>query len=236
MQISKSLMTNIVAILFIAISFIMPPFLYKHTLNTGLYALSGALTNWLAIYMLFERVPFLYGSGVIEENFEAFKSSIRKMVMEQFFSQQNIQNFLMNEEMKIDLSPIVERADVSPAFEAIKATVMESKIGGMLSMFGGESLMDSYKEPFEVKLKAALISFVRSQTFHENIQEHLQQSSLQDDLICSIDNIVTKRLDELTPQMIKELVRTLIDEHLGWLVVWGGVFGGLIGFAASWIV
>ncbi len=236
MQISKSLMTNIVAILFIAISFIMPPFLYKHTLNTGLYALSGALTNWLAIYMLFERVPFLYGSGVIEENFEAFKSSIRKMVMEQFFSQQNIQNFLMNEEMKIDLSPIVERADVSPAFEAIKATVMESKIGGMLSMFGGESLIDSYKEPFEVKLKAALISLVRSQTFHENIQEHLQQSSLQDDLICSIDNIVTKRLDELTPQMIKELVRTLIDEHLGWLVAWGGVFGGLIGFAASWIV
>jgi hypothetical protein len=36
--------------------------------------------------------------------------------------------------------------------------------------------------------------------------------------------------------MIKELVKTLIDEHLGWLVVWGGVFGGLIGFVASWIV
>ncbi|MDY0195103.1 MAG: DUF445 family protein [Sulfurovaceae bacterium] len=236
MQISKSLITNIVAILFIAISFVMPPFLYKHTLNTGLYALSGALTNWLAIYMLFERVPLLYGSGVIEENFEAFKSSIHKMVMEQFFSQQNIQNFLMNEEMKIDLSPMIERADLSPAFEAVKATVMESKIGGMLSMFGGESLIDSYKESFNEKLKAALISLVKSQAFHENLQEHLQKSSLQDDLICSIDNIVSKRLDELTPQMIKELVKTLIDEHLGWLVVWGGVFGGLIGFIASWIV
>ncbi len=236
MQISKSLMTNIISVLLIAIAFIMPSFLHKLILNTGLYALSGALTNWIAIYMLFERVPFLYGSGVIEQNFEGFKRSIHKMVMEQFFSRQNIENFLMSEEMKIDLSPMIERADISPAFEAVKATVMESKIGGMLGMFGGESLLDSYKESFSEKLKTALISLVKSQAFHENLQEHLQKSSIQDDLICSIDNIVSKRLDELTPQMIKELVKTLIEEHLGWLVVWGGVFGGLIGLAASWIV
>jgi len=236
MQISKSLMTNIISILLIGLAFILPSFLQKPILNTGLYALSGALTNWLAIYMLFEKVPFLYGSGVIEQNFEAFKKAIHKMIMEQFFSSQNIQNFLMNEEMKIDLSPMIESADISPAFEAVKATVMESKIGGMLSMFGGESLLDSYKEPFNEKLKAALISLVRSQKFHEDLQQHLQKSSLQSDLIASIDNIVSKRLDELSPKMIKELVQTLIKEHLGWLVVWGGVFGGLIGFAASWIV
>ncbi|MCU7375947.1 hypothetical protein PEC18_35415 [Paucibacter sp. O1-1] len=31
----------------------------------GLFALSGAITNWLAIHMLFEKVPGLYGSGVV---------------------------------------------------------------------------------------------------------------------------------------------------------------------------
>jgi uncharacterized membrane protein YheB (UPF0754 family) len=29
--------------------------------------------------------------------------------------------------------------------------------------------------------------------------------------------------------MVKEMVERIIKEHLGWLVVWGGVFGGLIG-------
>ncbi|MDD5405899.1 MAG: DUF445 family protein [Sulfurovaceae bacterium] len=236
MKISKSLMTNIISVLLIAIAFVMPSSLHKLVLDTGLYALSGALTNWLAIYMLFERVPFLYGSGVIEQNFEGFKRSIYNMIMEQFFSHKNIQNFLMHEEMKIDLSPIIENTDMSPAFDAIKTTVMESKIGGMLGMFGGESLLNSYKEPFVEKLKTALISLVRSPAFHENLQKHLKKSSLQNDLISSIDKIILKRLDELTPQMVKELVKTIIEEHLGWLVVWGGVFGGLIGLVASWLV
>jgi len=29
--------------------------------------------------------------------------------------------------------------------------------------------------------------------------------------------------------MVKEIIERMIQEHLGWLVVWGGVFGGLIG-------
>ena len=33
--------------------------------------------------------------------------------------------------------------------------------------------------------------------------------------------------------MVKEMIQTLIREHLGWLVVWGGVFGGLIGAVSS---
>ncbi|HHD78328.1 MAG TPA: DUF445 domain-containing protein, partial [Epsilonproteobacteria bacterium] len=28
----------------------------------------------------------------------------------------------------------------------------------------------------------------------------------------------------------------LIKEHLGWLVVWGGVFGGLIGLFSSFFI
>ena len=48
-------------------------------------------------------------------------------------------------------------------------------------------------------------------------------------MLVSIDELITKRLDELTPVMVKSLVQELIKEHLGWLVVWGGVFGGLIG-------
>ena len=52
----------------------------------GLFALSGAITNTLAIHMLFEKVPFLYGSGVIESRFSEFKASIHALIMNQFFT------------------------------------------------------------------------------------------------------------------------------------------------------
>ena len=47
-----------------------------------MYAFSGAITNWAAVYMLFERVPFIYGSGVVVLRFAAFKKSIKSLVME----------------------------------------------------------------------------------------------------------------------------------------------------------
>lgn len=236
MQISKSLLTNIIAILFIGLAFIVPKELHVIFMNIGTYAFSGAITNWLAIYMLFERVPYLYGSGTIEKNFETFKSSIKQMVMEQFFDASHVNQFLNSEEKKINLVPVIESTDMSPAFDALKSTVLESKIGGILGMFGGEGLLDSFKEPFLEKLQSSLVSIVSSKEFHAQIQSHLQSSSVQSDLISSIEKLVDSRLEILTPVMVKELVKELVDEHLGWLVVWGGVFGGLIGLLSSFII
>jgi len=235
MKIDKSLLTNLIAASIAVSSFFMPHNLSRHLFDAGFYALSGAITNWLAIYMLFERVPFLYGSGIIELNFEVFKKSIKEMMMGQFFSKQNIQNFLETEEMKIDLSGVIEKADMNRAFDALKSTIMESKFGGMLGMIGGESVLESFREQFLDRLRASLVSIVQSNSFHEEIKKHLNDSDLQQDLIDSIETIVTNRLNELTPQMVKNLIKTLINEHLGWLVVWGGVFGGIIGLAASFV-
>ena len=58
----------------------------------GLFALSGGLTNWLAIYMLFEKVPLLYGSGVIPNRFEEFKNGIKNLIMNEFFLQFLLKN------------------------------------------------------------------------------------------------------------------------------------------------
>ena len=53
-------------------------------LMTGLFALSGGITNWLAVHMLFERIPFLYGSGVIPARFVEFKSGIKTLIVKQY--------------------------------------------------------------------------------------------------------------------------------------------------------
>ena len=226
-------MTDILSILLIGLSFVVPQSYHNPLLFTGLFALSGAITNQLAIHMLFERVPFLYGSGVIEKNFETFKESIRVMIMKQFFSKEQLGKFFAQEEQKIDLSPLVEGADFSPAFEALSKTVMESKFGGAIQMFGGEEALDGLKEPFSRKLKSAVSSIVSSDTFKAQLDHHIQHSALSEDMIDSVETLITRRLDELTPKMVKELVQELIQEHLGWLVVWGGVFGGIIGLLSS---
>lgn len=233
---SKSLITDSLSLLLIGLSFVMPAQYHDALLFTGLFALSGAITNQLAIYMLFEKVPFLYGSGVIEKNFETFKASIRAMIMKQFFSKEQLGDFFAKEEKKIDLTPLVEGADFSPAFDALSKTVMESKFGGAINMFGGEEALDGLREPFSRKLKSAVSSIVSSSVFKAQLEHHIQNSALSEDMIASVEGLITKRLDELTPKMVKELVQELIKEHLGWLVVWGGVFGGLIGMISSYFL
>jgi hypothetical protein len=233
---NKSLITNLVALVLIGISFIIDTEISSLFLYTGLFALSGAVTNQLAIHMLFEKVPLLYGSGVIPARFEAFKESIKNLMMNQFFTTEQLDNFFKSEEKKISLTPIIQETDFSPAFDALSKTVMESSFGGMLGMFGGESALEGLKEPFSLKMKAAVIKIVESDAFNSTLQNHMQSSSLSSDMINKIEEVIDARLDELTPQMVKEMVQKLIKEHLSWLVVWGGVFGGLIGLVSSFII
>ncbi|SFZ98710.1 hypothetical protein MNB_SV-5-373 [hydrothermal vent metagenome] len=233
---SKSFMTDIISIILIGCSFVVPEAYSDAVLFTGLFALSGAITNQLAIHMLFEKVPFLYGSGVIEKNFDTFRLSIKNMIMKQFFTKEQLSDFFSKEEQKIDLKPIVEGADFSPAFEALSKTVMESQFGGAVAMFGGEDALETLREPFSRKLKSAVSSIVSSNTFKEQLDHHIQNSALSDDLLTSVDALITKRIEELTPKMVKDIVQELIKQHLGWLVVWGGVFGGLIGLISSIII
>jgi uncharacterized membrane protein YheB (UPF0754 family) len=243
MILNKSFITNLVAVILIALSFLISEFYmpiagFAQTalLFTGLFALSGALTNQLAIHMLFEKVPLLYGSGVIPLRFEAFKAAIKNLMMSEFFTREQLEAFFAKEEKKINLEPIIQETNFAPAFDALSKTVMESSFGGMLGMFGGASALEGLREPFSLKMKNAVISIVNSEAFNATLANHMQSSSLNDDLLQSIESVIDARLNELTPQMVKEIVQKLIREHLDWLVVWGGVFGGLIGLVSSFLL
>ena len=235
-MISKSTVVNLISIALIFISFFIPTEYSKYFYYSGLFALSGAVTNWLAIYMLFNKIPFLYGSGVIELNFEKFKASLKNMIMEQFFSKNRLEHFFKQEENKIDLAPLLEKIDFNPAFDALKESVMESKFGQLVGMFGGEDSLELLRVTFVKKLTKSILSIISSDTFKTELNEQLKSSSLSDDLIKKIDNIINNRLNDLGPQSVKTLLERLISEHLQWLVVWGGIFGGLIGLISSILI
>ena len=234
---NKSLFTNIAAG-FLVVFGLATQGTYSHDIFIiGLFALSGAITNWIAVHMLFEKVPFLYGSGVVENRFSEFKNAIHYLMMNEFFTKENLEKFfeseITDEKSHFDFSSLMEKTDFSPAYESLKSAVMESSFGGMLGMFGGEAALEPLKEPFTLKLKSSITKIVHSQAFQKTLHENLSNSSVSDDIYEKVSGIVNKRLDELTPKMVKEIVQKMIKEHLGWLVVWGGVFGGLIGLIST---
>ncbi len=75
---NKSFITNFLAFIAVILGY---AFANNIIFTIGLFALSGAITNWLAIHMLFERVPFLYGSGVIQLKFAGFKVAIKNLIL-----------------------------------------------------------------------------------------------------------------------------------------------------------
>ena len=89
------------------------------------------------------------------------------------------------------------------------------------------------REPFKTRMQEFLINTTQSPSFQKNLQKQLQSVTASDDFVDRIGRIVKARLDELTPEMVKDIIQRMIRQHLGWLVVWGAVFGGLIGFVSA---
>lgn len=236
----KSTVTHLSGAVCIALGFFLPEPFRRPVLYVGLFALSGAVTNWLAIHMLFERVPGLYGSGVIPARFEDIKREIHRLVMEQFFSPERLERFLSPDgdgdgPKRFNFDPILEQTDLSPAFDALVSVIEGSSLGGLLGMFGGKAALEPLRAPFIDKMKQAIKELAQTDSFQAAVRSQLTGSTTQDALKAKVEKLVQERLDELTPQQVKEIMQNMIRDHLGWLVVWGGVFGGLMGLISSFL-
>ena len=223
-MINKSLVTNLVSILIIFIGYFYKDE-YSFILMTGVFALSGSVTNWIAVHMLFEKIPFLYGSGVILERFEDIKLGIKNLILKELFTETQINNFLLENKNNYS-ETIIEKIDFDKVFIGLVEAIEGSQLGGMLAMVGGRKALDPLKEPFTQKLKIIIDDFLTENSSSDN-------GSNATSLLSKIENILDARLADLSPEDIKSIVQRMIKEHLGWLVVWGGFFGGLLGLILS---
>ncbi|KXF82398.1 DUF445 family protein [Enterovibrio coralii] len=230
---NKSFLTNLIAAIITAVGYYLdqPIALYG-----GLFALSGSLTNLLAVHMLFEKVPGLYGSGVIQARFEAFKLGIKSLMMDQFFTKENIDRFLSKEiagDANLNLEPVIEKIDFNPTFDGLVDVINNSPFGGMLMMMGGPEALTPLRQPFVEKMQSSVIEITQQEEFRDALKTQIEQPEMMGDITANIESVIEQRLNELTPEMVKDIVQKMIREHLGWLVVWGGVFGGLIGVVSA---
>ena len=220
---NKSFITNFIAVTCIISGYFIP----LHGLilkSVGYFALSGAITNWLAIYMLFEKISFIYGSGVIPSRFKEFKIGIKHLIINQFFTRKNINRFIK----KFDTAPDIEKQISTVDFEKISQnlieSIMNSPFGNMFKMFAGKDALIPLKISIIEKLKL-MFSDIKSELLLDNNHS----TNMTEYLYKQTNHIIDDRLTEITPEIVRKIIHEMIYKHLGWLVVWGGIFGGMIG-------
>jgi len=227
--VDKSLLTNVVSVLLCGVGLLLPGFAGELVLTTGLYAVSGAVTNWMAIYMLFEKVPGFYGSGVIPARFSEFRAGIRTMMMEQFFNADNVGKVMAAAtDGKALADTLLPRVDFNRAFDGLTDIILQSSFGTALSMFGGARALQPLREPFVGRMQEFLRSVAEDREVLAEIAGHGT-----DALLLRVEGIVDQRLAQMTPELVKQIMQQMIERHLGWLVVWGGVVGALMGLAVA---
>ena len=216
---NKPIISNLTALAILLFGFVETP-VAGYCFAIGIFALSGGITNWLAIHMLFEKIPFIIGSGVVEIRFEEFKKGIRHLILEEFFNKENIENIYkdLRSEAVDKIKPSFDKDKIFNSFIEI---LQKSSLSKTLDMFGGAKILEPLKDPLVEKFQQIFIELVDKR--NEDSSEDTK--TLEIKIITAIDI----KLNDLTPRRVKEIVQEMISKHLGWLVVWGTIFGGAIG-------
>jgi len=212
--------------------------LAKYVLSFGLFGYAGGFTNWLAIKMLFDRIPFMYGSGVIPRQFKEIRETIKEAIMGTFFDQAYLERYLRERGAQLlaaaDLATQVRRALERPAFEASLAAELErvaaAPEGELLRrigpLFGGVRQLVPHIRPVVVALSGDLVQACAGDFDPATLVSF-------EAIRWEVDRLMTEKLELLTPEIVKALLEQVIREHLGWLVVWGNVFGACIGVVSQ---
>eukprot|EP01104_Vermistella_antarctica_P020306 TRINITY_DN8643_c0_g1_i1.p1 TRINITY_DN8643_c0_g1~~TRINITY_DN8643_c0_g1_i1.p1 ORF type:complete len:352 (+),score=104.08 TRINITY_DN8643_c0_g1_i1:336-1391(+) len=203
----------------------------RFVLAIGLFGFSGGITNWLAIKMLFDRIPGVYGSGIIPSKFVEIRETVKNVVLKTFFDAEFIRHYLSQKasqlatSMNLDerLKAILESPVVSEFIDAKLAELGSRPEGMWLTMMGiNPASLKPMIRPFVLGIGSEMIP---------KLLNNFDVGSIVDvDLILTeIDTLMSTKLQELSPEVVKKLMELVMREHLGWLIVWGNVFGALLG-------
>lgn len=228
---NMSFFTNFISALVFAIAYLSPEFPGRRVIaEAGLYALSGAFTNWMAVYMLFEKVPYLYGSGVIEMRFEAFKKAIRGLILQNFFTEKNfavVAKSAFHKEFHFEA--VIDKVDFDDMFDGFVNVVQNASYYGIVLKVTGKKAMEPLRQPFKAEFRQRTVNFLDNLDVNSLLENEKDFGSFREKVELMIDT----ELERLTPLRVKQMVEQMIREHMGWLVVWGGVFGALMGIASA---
>lgn len=206
----------------------------------GLFGFAGGFTNWLAVKMLFDRITIpgtsigLIGSGVIPRQFKAIRRQVKDTMMKTFFDEDYLEDYLRTRSKSllesIDIGQKIGDMLSKPGMDEMlteKFTELAAKPEGMMlnsmaQMFGGMAGLVPMVKPMLVGFGKEMGGEFAKRF---DIMEVMSVAQVRGE----IDALMEEKLLLLTPELVKGLMEEVIRNHLGWLIVWGNIFGGLIG-------
>ena len=200
-------------------------------LAAGLFGFAGGITNWLAVKMLFDKVPILYGSGVIPNRFREIRETVTGLIMTHFFDADYLERFFADRppsffgdgELETKLVELLESEEADEIVGRKLEELLVSPGGMMLKMVGADAI-----KPLVKQFVTGVGVEIAPQLAREFAQPTLDVEALRG----QVDQLLKTKLEELTPETVKRMMEEVIREHLGWLIVWGNVFGGTIGLVS----
>jgi len=203
----------------------------KWILAAGLFGFAGGITNWLAIQMLFDPICNLPGSGVIPRRFKEIREVVKNTIMKTFFDGPYLEHYMstkmssltQNLDLGAKLAELFELPEVDDMIAKGVDELYKKPEGMMLLMVGmTPDQLKPLVKPFLLAMAPEVGPLIGKMFDMKTILP-------VDKLRTEIDMLMTEKLQELTPEKVKTLMEDVIRTHLGWLIVWGNVFGSLIG-------
>lgn len=254
----KGTFSNCLSAAVLGVSLVLPEGVFRALLfSTGMYAFSGGITNWLAVKMLFDRIPGLIGSGVIPARFREIRSKVKNLILEHFFNPEYLEQFFADHAQDIDWQSYVKKASggapnpigrlvekewdkltakdvVQPVIDAEIEKLTDSPIGGFLLMVGTDNIrpaVNQFVTAFVASMESKVSEFA-SNLCIDKLEIELDKEKILKDVQAQLDFLLERKLLLLDASHVKRMMEDVIRQHLGWLVVWGNVFGAILGLIA----
>lgn len=226
-------------------------------LSAGLFAFSGGITNWLAVKMLFDRIPGLIGSGVIPARFREIRRKVKDLIVEHFFDEEYLRKFFAEKQKDIDWSSYLKSSEsgkspvtsfvekqweklasekaIQPIIDEQIDKLADSSVGGFLMIVGLDNVrpaVNRFVSAFVASMRDKVLAAADKLSTSE-FEIELDEERVVEDIRTQVEPLLERKLEELQADDVKRMMEDVIRNHLGWLIVWGNVFGGALGILAQ---
>ncbi len=178
-------------------------------------ALTGWITNWIAIKMLFHpkkpiNILGITIQGIFPKRQKALAMSIGGLVSKELFSIEDMKKGFQNPEHLEPVYAILDAKLDKFLKEKLPAAMP------MLSMFMGDKAIGKVKEVLSKEFRESLPDMIN--TFTENMEKDMD-----------IEKIVTEKVESFSLEKLEAVLYTIMSKEFKFIEVVGAVLGFLIG-------
>lgn len=202
------------------------------------HGLIGGVVNLVIVYLIFNRVRFVPGSGTVERNAKKVKNSIATMALTEILPYEKQKEYFIESSSKFLQTSSIEEKMVeffkSEEFAKIVHKsfdiISDSFEGFILNKagIGKEELEQNVKETcikYSTEMFPRVAAMITSPPFYSSDSYHLELSTL-----------ITNTLDSIPSNVISNLIYEAIQPQLNLLSLCGNIAGVFLGLFVAFVI